>query len=154
MLKTGISHKKIVFIVAAAFLLSAAAGITISQNDKTFAAASSIVGSVDFQLLMDQHPDTAVAQQTMQAAIAQTKQEFETKGATMNEQDKKDLYTKLQQQLAAKQQTLLDPIKDKVLAAVKAVAEAKGMTIVIDKGAVIYDSQDITAEVGKKMTGH
>lgn len=44
-------------------------------------------------------------------------------------------------------------INDKVMAAVKSVAEAKGLTIIVDKGSVVYGGQDITDDVMKVITG-
>ena len=50
-----------------------------------------------------------------------------------------------------KKASLLGSVNDKVTAAVKAVADAKGLAIVIDKGNVVYGGQDITDEVIKKF---
>jgi len=144
--------RSLVFVVAVAFLCFAAVGITLSQNSITYAAAPAAnIGYVDFQLLMSQHPDTAAANTTMQAAVDQAKKDFDAKAASMNDQDKQALYNQLQQQLADKQQQLFVPIRDKVLAAVKQVADSKGLTIVVDKGVAIYGGQDITTEVGKNL---
>jgi len=146
--------KKVLTLMVVAVLLLGA-GITLSQNSKAFAASTSTstIGYVDFQLLMSQHPDMAAAQQTMQAAADQAKKDFDAKSATMNDQEKKDYYNQLQQQLNTKQQDVFGPIRDKVIAAVKDVADAKGITLVVEKGAAIYGGQDITADVGKKLTG-
>lgn len=145
--------KKKITLVLVAVLLFGLAGFTLSHDNKTFASASSNIGYVDFQMLVSQHPDMASAQQTMQAAVDQAKQDFDAKSATMSDQEKKDYYNQLQQQLNAKQQELFNPIKEKVSAAVKDVAEAKGITLVIDKNTAIYGGLDLTAEVGKKITG-
>ena len=39
------------------------------------------------------------------------------------------------------------------MAAIKQVADAKGLSVVLSKDVTIYGGQDITAEVGKKITG-
>jgi len=143
--------KRMGIILAAAVFLFA--GIAFLNAGRTFADTSSDIGYVDFQLLMSQHPDTAAAQQAMQAAIEQAKQDFDAKSATMNAQEKQAYYSQLQQQLNAKQAELFAPIHDKVVAAVKEVAETKGLALVVDKSVAIYGGQDITAEVGKKITG-
>jgi outer membrane protein len=145
--------KKKLMLMLVAFLLFGITGVTLSHGSKTFASSASSIGYVDFQLLMSQHPDMATAQQTMQAAVDQAKQDFDAKSAAMNEQEKKDYYNQLQQQLNAKQQELFNPIKDKVAAAIKGVAEAKGISLVVNKSTAIYGGQDITVDVGKKITG-
>ncbi|MDR3560603.1 MAG: OmpH family outer membrane protein [Negativicutes bacterium] len=153
MVKIEKTRGRMILLLAGAFFLLGIAGGGLLQNSTTFAASSANVGYVDFQLLVSQHPDMIPAQQAMQAAADQAKQDFDAKSAAMSEQEKKDYYNQLQQQLAAKQQELLEPIKSKVMAAVKDVADAKGMTLVVDKSAAIYGGQDITGEVGKKITG-
>lgn len=143
-----------VFVVAVLFLLGVISIIGFNTNT-TYAAAGvpSTIGVVNYQLLVAQHPDTAVAQQTMQAAVAQTQSDFDAKSANMSDQDKQALYQQLQQGLQQKNQELLRPINDKIMAAVKSVAEAKGLTVIVEKGNVVYGGQDITADVMKVIAG-
>jgi len=142
------------FVVAVLFVLGVA-GILGFNANKTYAAggASSAVGIVNYQLLVSQHPDTAVAEQTMNAAVAQAKSDFDAKSVNMSEQEKQAYYQQLQQELQQKNQDLLVPVNDKVMAAVKSVAEAKGLTVVLDKSSAVYGGQDITDDVMKVTTG-
>ncbi|MDR3592289.1 MAG: OmpH family outer membrane protein [Negativicutes bacterium] len=154
MLKIEKKQVKIVSVVIAAFFLLGIVGIALSQSGKTYAAPTSNIGVVDFQALMGQHPDTAAAQETMKAEFAQAQKDFDTKSATMtSDKEKQEYYMQLRQRLDARQQELGGAIQEKVKAAVKTVAEAKGLSVVVDKGAVIYGGQDITDEVTKKITG-
>ncbi|MPN32162.1 hypothetical protein SDC9_179638 [bioreactor metagenome] len=89
----------------------------------------------------------------MQAEVEQAKKDFESKSATMNDKEKNDYYMQLQQRLSLKQQELIAPVFDKVDAAIKAVADAKGLSVVMDKSNVVYGGQDITDEVAKKISG-
>lgn len=143
-----------VFLVAVLFLLGLF-GAAMFHTHTTYASngSSSAVGAVNYQLLISQHPDTAKAQETMNAAIEQAQSDFNAKSATMNDQEKQGYYQQLQQGLQQKNQELLGPINDKVMAAVKSVAESKGLTVVIDKGNVVYGGQDITDDVMKVITG-
>lgn len=127
--------------------------IVIAQPSVTYAASvtSSPIGVVNYKLLIDQHPDTVQANATYQAAIKQAQDDFNTKSANMNDNEKKALYQQLQQGIHQKQLELLGAIRDKVNAAVKAVADAKGLTIVVDKSDTVYGGQDITDEVMKKI---
>ena len=52
----------------------------------------------------------------------------------------------------AKRQDLLDPVQKKIEDAVKSVAEAKGLSVVLVKDSVIYGGQDITQDVVKKLS--
>lgn len=130
-------------------------GMALSQSGKSVASASgsSNIGVVNYQVLISQHPDMAKAQEAMQAEVEQAKKDFETKSATMNDKEKQDYYAQVQQRLSLKQQELTGPVFDKVEAAIKTVADAKGLSVVMDKSNVVYGGQDITEEVGKKITG-
>lgn len=142
------------FVVAVLFVLGVV-GILGFNVNKTYAAsgASSAVGIVNYQLLVSQHPDMAVAEQTMNAAVAQAKSDFDAKSVNMSDQEKQAYYQQLQQELQQKNQDLLVPINDKVMAAVKSVAEAKGLTVVLDKSSAVYGGQDITDDVMKVTAG-
>lgn len=141
------------FMLAVLFFLGIA-GIIGANTNTTYAAekASSAVGVVNYQLLVSQHPDMVAAQQTINEALAQAKNDFDAKSANMNDQDKQALYQQLQQGLEQKKQELLGPINDKVMAAIQSIAEAKGLTIIVDQGSVIYGGQDITDDVMKAIT--
>lgn len=136
------------------FLLGIVGMIGFNTN-AVYAAAetSTTVGVVNYQLLVSQHPDTAAAQQTMDAAVAQTKSDFDAKSVGLSDQDKQALYQQLQQGLQQKNQELLGPINDKIMAAIKSVADAKKLTVVVDKSSIVYGGQDITDDVMKIITG-
>ncbi|MBU2702128.1 outer membrane protein [Sporomusaceae bacterium BoRhaA] len=140
------------FMLAVLFLLGVA-GIISYNTSPTYAAeqSSSAIGVVDYQFLVSQHPDMVVAQQTINEALGQAKNDFDAKSAKMSDPDKQAFYQQLQQGIEQKKQELLGPINDKVMAAVKSIAEAKGLAIIVDKNSVIYGGQDITDDVMKMI---
>jgi len=147
---------KIVSLAIAVFFMLGVVGLALSQSGKTSVASagsSSNIGVVNQQLLVSQHPDMAKAQAAMEAEVESAKKDFETKSVSMNDKEKQDYYAQVQQRLSLKQQELITPVLDKVEAAIKAVADAKGLSVVMDKGNVVYGGVDITDEVGKKFTG-
>jgi outer membrane protein len=116
-------------------------------------AAPADIGYVDFVALVASQPEAAGAQQTMKAAYEEAEKEFAAKSAGMNERDKRILSVQLQQQIDAKMLAVMEPIKAKVRAAIKEVADSKGLSAVLDKGVAIYGGLDITADVAKKLSG-
>jgi len=137
-------------LIVAIFLLLGVVGM----SSKASAAPTSNVGIVDFQFLMSQQPDMAIAQQTIKTQAEQAQKDFNEKTAAMtNDQDKQVYFNQLQQQLDEKRQALLTTIQDKVIAVIKTVADAKGLAIVLDKSDIIYGGRDITVEVGRKISG-
>jgi outer membrane protein len=138
-------------IILSAFALFAVLAIT--NPNTTYAADTSTVGVVNYQLLINQHPDMAQANETYKAAVKQAQDDFNAKSTNMNDSDKKALSQQLEQGLQQKQQELINAIRDKVNAAIKVIAEDKGLTVVMDKSVIAYGGQDITDEVMKKITG-
>jgi outer membrane protein len=140
-------------VVALLFILGVVGVIGFNINPAYAAGdTSAVVGVVNYQLLLSQHPDAAVAQKTISEAAAQAKKDFDAQSSNMNNQAKQDLFQKLQLGLEQKSQALLGPINDKVMAAVKSVAAAKGLTVIVDKSNILYGGQDITDEVMKVIT--
>lgn len=152
MIKLGKKLMQFQIVILAAVLFMGVAGLSSTAA----AASANAVGLVDFQLLMSQHPDMAAAKETMKAAMDQAQKDYDEKTPAMTTQEEKNAYNnKLQQQLMEKQQVLYGSIQDKIIAAIKEVANAKGMTAVVDKDGTIFGDQsiqDITAEVGKIIT--
>lgn len=138
-------------VLIALFLLGGA--VMIQPAKISAAAAASSLGVVDYGLLLDQHPDTQKANEALKVEDEQAKKEFDAKAAGLGDKEKQELYLKLTQQVQQKQQALLKEITDKINIAVKEVAEAKGLTMVLPKNLVIFGGPDITDEVLKKITG-
>jgi len=155
MMKLEKKQIRIVSIVIAVIFVGSVVALALTQSGNiASAASSSSVGTIDYQQVMAAHPDVQGLQGQMETAIADVKKEFDEKSAGMNEQEKAEYYQQCQMRLAQKQQELLDPIRNAVDIAIKKVADKRGMSVVIDKMAVIYGGQDITQEViaalGKK----
>jgi outer membrane protein len=116
-------------------------------------ADSSPVGIVDYLYLINHHPDTAKANEALKTELDKDKQEFTDKSATLGDAEKQALDKQLGQQIAQKRQELLKPIAEQVNLAIKNVADAKGLSVVVAKNTVIYGGVDITEEVLKKLNG-
>ena len=155
MIKLEQKQIKIFSIAIAVVFVGSVVALALTQmgglTGGTASAASSSVGVVDFRQVMGQSSDLQDANTKMQLAVEEAKQEFESKSAGMSDEEKGNLYQQTQEKLAQKQQSLIEPIQKKVEAEVKAVAEAKGLQVVIDKGAVVYGGTDITQDVIRKM---
>ena len=58
----------------------------------------------------------------------------------------------VQQRLAQKNQELMEPFQKSIENSVKSVAEAKGLSVVLEKSSVVYGGQDITQDVINKLS--
>lgn len=156
MLKFGKNQVKVISIAIAAVFVLSIIGLAIAQSGKSYAAGSSgnsNIGVVVYRDILKDMPEVNQAQDQMKTEFDNAKKEFETKSKGMNDQQKQQLQATMQQQLAAKEQELQKPVIEKANSAIKAVAEAKGISVVMDKSAVLYGGQDITEEVAKKLAG-
>ncbi len=145
---------KIVALAIAAAFLFGVAGLAISQtNHVASAAPASNVGKVNYQMLVQQHPDLAKVQTTMKTESETAKTEFDAKAASLGDKEKQEYFMQLQQRLQLKNQELMVPIFNSVDAVIKQVSDAKGLVVVVDAAAVIYGGADITDECVKKITG-
>jgi len=141
------------FIVAAVFVLGIGGLAYTQMATPAMASASSNIGVIDTsKVFTAESADVKKAQEEMQAYQQQLKQEFTEKSANMDDQQKEQYFMQLQQQLNAKKTELQNNMQTKVSDAAKSVGEAKGLSIVLDKGAVLYGGVDITEQVTKKLS--
>jgi outer membrane protein len=155
MIKLEKKQVKIISVLIALVFVGSVVALALSQSatgGTAFAASSSNVGIIDYRQVMGQQPDLTAANTQMQQAVTDAQKEFEEKSANMNDQEKSDYYQQTQQRLQQKQQELVEPIQNKIKDAVKSVADAKGLTVVLDKSSVVYGGQDITQDVVKKVS--
>ena len=144
---------KIVSILIAVVFIGSVVALALTQSGGGIASAagSNNVGVIDYRQVMSQHPDLQNIDSQMETAIAEVKKDFEEKSAGMNDQEKQDYYQQSQQRLRQRQQELLEPIEKSVEDAVKQTADTKGLSVVIEKSAVVYGGQDITQDVINRL---
>ena len=154
MFKNNKKNVKIVALAIAAAFLFGVAGIAVSQTSHVASAApASNVGKVNYQALVQQHPDMAKVQTAMKAESETAKKEFDAKSANLGDKEKQEYFMQLQQRLQLKNQELMVPIFNSVDGVIKQIADAKGLAVVVDAGAVIYGGTDITEECARKISG-
>ncbi len=152
MIKLEKKQVKIISIAIALVFIGSVVALALTQTGGIASAASSgSVGVIDRDQVMSQHPDAQNVQNQFMAAVDEVQKDFEAKSAGMNDQEKADYYAQCQQRLQQKQQELIDPLVKSVDEAVKKVADAKGLSVVIEKAAVVYGGQDITQDVISRL---
>lgn len=146
--------KLVSLFIAAIFVLGCfALSVTQSGFGKVASAATSesAIGVVNYQMLVTQSPDLAKVRSAMEAEVESAKKDFDEKSASMNDQEKQRYYQQLQERIANKEKELMDPLLKNIEAAIKKVADKKGLTVVVEKNNVVYGGVDITDEVSKSM---
>jgi outer membrane protein len=87
----------------------------------------------------------------MQAEMTQAQKDFDEKTKTMNDQQKQEYYNQITERLSVTERDLIVPIQNKIDAAIKAVADSKGLEVVFDQRVIYYGGTDITEDVLKSF---
>ncbi|MDO4177675.1 MAG: OmpH family outer membrane protein [Phascolarctobacterium sp.] len=146
--------KLVSLFIAAIFVLGCfALSLTQSGFSKMASAAQSesAIGVVNYQMIVTQSPELANVRTAMQAEVESARKDFDEKSANMNDQEKQRYYQQLQERIANKEKELMDPLMKNIEAAIKKVADKKGLSVVVEKSGVIYGGVDITDEVAKSL---
>ena len=132
---------KIFSAVIAAIFVFSVAGLAIMQTGNPVnAAPSSNIGVVDTsKIITPDNQDAVAAQKQLQQAGEDMQKQFEQQSAGMDDQQKQQLFQKMQGELATKRQEIFKGIKD------------KGLSLVVDKSVVLYGGTDITDQVAKEL---
>ena len=153
---TTLGNKKNVkifsFALAGVFIASVAAMAVVSMGDTASAAPTSDIGVVDQREVISSNISLAQSyQQKMKETAEEMQKDFDAKSANMSDAEKEKLFADMQQQFNQKRQAIEKDMDDQVTNAVKSVASKKGLSLVVDKSAVIYGGNDITKEVSDSL---
>lgn len=145
-------RKIITMVVIAAFIL----GIGAISGMQTIASAApanagATIGYVDMPQVLSNSKEYKDAQTTLAAEADALQKEFDSKSTGLSEDEKKQLFGQYQQRLGLKRQELFTKVKDKLDAAIKDVATAQGITVVLEKESVLYGGKDLTQDVVNKI---
>ncbi|WP_296953886.1 OmpH family outer membrane protein [uncultured Dialister sp.] len=153
---TTLGNKKNVkifsFALAGVFIASVAVMAVVSMGDTASAAPTTDIGVVDQREVISSNGQLAIDYQTkMKQTAEEMQKDFDAKSAGMSDADKEKLFADMQQQFNQKRTAIEKDMEDQVTGAVKSVASKKGLSLVVDKSAVIYGGTDITREVSEAL---
>ena len=83
--------------------------------------------------------------------LAAEVKDFDAKAENMTDAEKEKLFADMQQQFNQKRTSIEKEMADQVTGAVKSVASKRGLSLVVDKAAVIYGGTDITKDVSDSL---
>ena len=139
--------------VALIFVLSVAAMAVMQTGNPVNAAPSSNIGVVDTSKVFAPDNEAIVnAQKELQTASQDMQKQFEEQSANMSDEEKAQLFEKMQGEMSERQEKIQKGLKDKLVEAVGSVASTKELSLVVDKSVVLYGGQDITDQVAKQLT--
>lgn len=112
------------------------------------AFADEKVASINPQRVLFQHPKFEQTQKQIKAVM--DKKQNEAKAAIDKEPDnnkKAQIFQNKKQEVAVEERKLMEPLFKDIDLAVRAVASAKKITVVVDKSALFFGGMDITEDV-------
>ena len=128
-------------LLATVFLLST--GVAFAQEK---------VASIDPQRVLFQHPKFEQVQKQVRQVML--KKEEEAKAAIEKETDsnkKAQIFQNKRREVATEERKLMEPLFKEIDLAVRAVANAKKITVVVDKSALLFGGLDITEDVVQEL---
>ena len=150
------NKKYVSLFIAVIFLLGIGAIAYTQMATPSMASDSnSNIGVIDMNKLVT--PTSAVgvaANKELTDYRKQLSDEFNTKSANMDDSQKAALASEHQGKLQNKMMEIQKNIHSQIGDAAKAVADAKGLSIVMDKQNVLYGGVDITDQVDKKLSSN
>lgn len=150
-------NKKFVSLfVAVIFLLGIGAIAYTQMATPTMASdTDSNIGVIDTtKVLNAASPAVIAANKELDDYKKQLSDEFNTKSANMDDNQKAALASEYQGKVQDKMMEIQKKNQSQVSDASKAVADAKGLSIVMDKRTVLYGGVDITDQVQRKLSGN
>ena len=91
-------------------------------------------------------------QKKMKALADEMQKDFDAKSANLSDEEKEKLFADMQQQYQEKSRVAEKELEEQVTGAVKSIATKRGLSLVVDKSAVIYGGTDITKDVSDNLS--
>ena len=147
------TQAKVISVLIALVFIGSVVALALTQSGTGIASAasSSNVGVVDYRQFTTLKLYTDVEAE-MQTAVETAQKEINEKSANMSEKEKQEYYQQTMERLQHQNADLMEPVNKQIEDAVKAVADAKGLSVVLNKDTVVYGGTDITQDVIKKLS--
>ena len=152
---TALGNKKNVkifsFALAGVFIASVGIMAIVSMGDTANAAPTSDIGVVDQRQVISDNGTLALDyQKKLKETADEMQKDFDAKAENMTDAEKEKLFADMQQQFNQKRTSIEKEMADQVTG-VKSVASKRGLSLVVDKAAVIYGGTDITKDVSDSL---
>lgn len=135
-------------LIVATLLLIGIGGWSITRAEKV-----SSIGFVDTARLANEYPEMKAMRQQLEKQTASLQSEYDKSSANLSQEEKVKLFQKYQADLDAKKETLVSAALAKAMQTVSDVAKEQGLTVVLEKQAVLFGGKDITNDVLHKAEG-
>ena len=146
-----VDTRKILIGVGAVVIAVVAALLAMRQAPALGQSFS--IGYVEMPRALESHPRKASSERALQEFFQAKQREFAERSKNMTAFQRQELDRQLQQQILEKRNELLGGLDKEIRTAVEEAAKQAGLTIVLDRSAVLYGGTDLTENVIKIVKG-
>ncbi|MBB5336136.1 OmpH family outer membrane protein [Pectinatus brassicae] len=114
-------------------------------------ASAASIGDVNIREVLASYPDMRTTNAAIDLERQKAQQDFNEKAKSLDDKAKRELFNKMNQQMAQRQDELIKPIREKLQKAIEAVAKEKGLEVILDSSVVVYGGEDVTKAVMAKL---
>lgn len=139
--------QKCIALVFSAILALGVLGGVLPQS----AEAAASVGYINTQKILDTNSEMQNIRSIMQVEEQKAEKDFADKAKNMSDNNKAAYADKLREQLAKKNNELMQPLQKKLQKAIETAAKAKGVDTVIHANAIVFGGIDLTDDVIKAI---
>lgn len=149
--KPAKSMKRVALVLSVFFILGAAGLWAPARTLAAKAQNELAAGYVDKQRVFAGYAGLQDVLKRVQAARDEAQKDYDANAKDLPQQEKEAYSLKLSQQVAQQEAEMMKPVGEKIAAAIQAVAQEKGLTMIIDAAAVVFGGTDITDDVIKNV---
>ncbi|MCF4113066.1 MULTISPECIES: OmpH family outer membrane protein [Dethiosulfovibrio] len=129
-----------------------ALGVLFALVFSSVAIAAEKIGVIEPQKILFQHPKFEQVTKRVQAVLDSKQNEAKSAIEKASDNKKKaEIYATKKQEAAIEEQKLMAPLFKEINLAIRTVAKAKGITVVLDKAQVFYGGVDLTEDVIQQL---
>lgn len=129
-----------------------ALGVLFALVFSSIAIAAEKIGVIEPQKILFQHPKFEQVTKRVQAVLDSKQNEAKSAIEKASDNKKKaEIYATKKQEAAIEEQKLMAPLFKEINLAIRTVAKAKGITVVLDKAQVFYGGVDLTEDVIQQL---
>ncbi|MCF4152504.1 OmpH family outer membrane protein [Dethiosulfovibrio sp. F2B] len=129
-----------------------ALGVLFALVFSSVAIAAEKIGVIEPQKILFQHPKFEQVTKRVQAVLESKQNEAKSAIEKASDNKKKaEIYATKKQEAAVEEQKLMAPLFKEINLAIRTVAKAKGITVVLDKAQVFYGGVDLTEDVIQQL---
>lgn len=136
----------------AKFVAFLALSVVLAVSSIASAATGDVIGTIEPQKVLLQHPRFSDVDKRRRAVEDAKSKEMRDAIAKVTDKKKQaEIYRDKQQEVAKEEQSLMAPLFKEINVAIRTVAQRKGVTVVIDRGASYYGGTDLTDDVVQEL---